>query len=134
LRKMIEKSCNIAAGTIAGRIGPQHMYEFLDKMGFQSKTGIEFPGEEHGRLLPPDQWRAMRTANIGFGQGVVVTPIQILAAYAAVANDGVYNPPRLVLDAPGANVPKRQPRRVMSAANARAIRSCMEAVVSSGTG
>ncbi|HEU4753859.1 MAG TPA: penicillin-binding transpeptidase domain-containing protein, partial [Armatimonadota bacterium] len=70
----------------------------------------------------------------GFGQGVVVTPIQILSAYAAVANDGVYNPPRLVLDAPGSKLPERKPHRVMSAANAATLRSHMIAVVTSGTG
>jgi cell division protein FtsI/penicillin-binding protein 2 len=136
LKKMIEQSCNLGAGSLAERVGAEHMYEFLDRMGLQSKTGIEFPGEEHGRLLPADKWRTMRTVNIGFGQGVVVTPIQLLSAYAAIANDGVYNPPRLVLDAPGANLPVRQPRRVMSAENAIRLRSCMEAVVTGehGTG
>jgi len=72
--------------------------------------------------------------NVGFGQGVVVTPIQLLAAYAAIANEGVYNPPRLVLEAPGAELPDRSSRRVMTAANAAALRSHMEAVVVSGTG
>jgi cell division protein FtsI/penicillin-binding protein 2 len=134
LRRMVEQSCNIAAGTLAERVGPKGMYDFLDKMGFQSKTGIEFPGEEYGRLQNPKDWATMRTVNIGFGQGVVATPIQMVAAYAAIANDGVYNPPKLVIDAPGADLPKREPRRVMSAANAAALRSHMEAVVTSGTG
>jgi stage V sporulation protein D (sporulation-specific penicillin-binding protein) len=134
LRKMVQESCNIAAGTLAERVGPERFYHLLDQFGVQSKTGIEFPGEEYGRMLPPDKWRTMRTVNIGFGQGVVVTPIQILAAYCAIANDGVYVPPRLVIDAPGAKLPERQPRRVMSPANAATLRSHMEAVVTEGTG
>jgi len=138
LRRMLEKSCNLGAGAIAERVGPTRLYKFLDDIGLQSKTGIEFPGEEYGRLPNPekrkDLWPTIRTTNVGFGQGVVVTPVQLLAAYAAVANDGVYNPPRLVLDAPGAKLPKREPHRVMSAANAAALRSHMEAVVVSGTG
>jgi cell division protein FtsI (penicillin-binding protein 3) len=134
LRKMVEKSCNIAAGMLAERVGPKRMYEKLVDFGFNDKTGIEFPGEEHGRMLPPDKWRTMRTVNIGFGQGIVVTPIQILAAYAAIANDGVYNPPTLVKDAGGLPLKKREPRRVISAANAAALRSHMEAVVTGGTG
>lgn len=134
LHKMIEQSCNITAGTIAERIGPKRMYEFLDNCGFQKKTGIEFPGEEYGKLPPPDKWRTMRTVNIGFGQGVVVTPIQILSAYSAVANDGLYMPPRLVMDAPGARLAVRQPHRIMSERNAATLRSHMAAVVTSGTG
>jgi len=134
LRKMIEKSCNIAAGTLAERVGPENMYHFLDRFGFQAKTGIEFPGEEYGRMLKPEKWRTMRTVNIGFGQGIVVTPIQLVAGYAAIANDGIYNPPRLVSEAPGAGLPRREPRRVMSVENARKLRVHMEAVCTSGTG
>jgi cell division protein FtsI/penicillin-binding protein 2 len=138
LRKMVEKSCNVAAGTIAERIGPTRLFKFLEKMGLQEKTEIEFPGEEYGRLPDPqkrkDLWPTIRTVNVGFGQGVVVTPVQLVAAYAAIANDGVYNPPRLVLEAPGAKLPSRETREVMTSANAAALRSHMEAVVVSGTG
>lgn len=134
LKKMIEQSCNVAAGTLAERIGAKRLYHFLDRFGFQQKTGIEFPGEEYGRFLPPDEWRAIRTVNVGFGQGVVATPIQLLAGYAAIANDGLYVPPRLVLDAPGFPLPVRQPRRVLSPAHAATLREYMESVVTSGTG
>jgi stage V sporulation protein D (sporulation-specific penicillin-binding protein) len=134
LNRMVEQSCNIAAGTLAERVGPKKMYEFLDAFGFQSRTGVEFPGEVWGRMDKPETWRTMRTVNIGFGQGIVATPLQIVAGYAAIGNDGVYNPPRLVLQAPGAELPSREPRRVMSAANAKKLQGHMEAVVVSGTG
>lgn len=136
LRKMIEKSCNIGAGMLAWRMGAPYFYQFLSDFGFSTKTGVEFPGEEYALLSNPAKrkWAPMRTANIGFGQGIAVTPIQMVTAYAAIANDGVYNPPRLILDAPGMELPKRAPHRVMSAANAAALRSHMEAVVTSGTG
>lgn len=134
LKKMVQHSCNIAAGTIAERIGPKRFYTYLDKFGIQKKTGVEFPGESYARLDPPAKWRTMRTVNMGFGQGVVATPIQMLAAYAAIANDGVYNPPQLVISAPGAKLPERKPTRVIDAANAVKVRQCMEAVVTEGTG
>lgn len=138
LRKMLEKSCNLGAGALAERVGPTRFYKYLEAVGLQSKTGIEFPGEEYARLPNPekrkDLWPTIRTTNVGFGQGVQVTPIQLLAFYAAVANDGIYNPPRLVLEAPGAKLPERLPHRVLSSANAAALRSHMEAVVVSGTG
>jgi cell division protein FtsI/penicillin-binding protein 2 len=135
MRKMIEQSCNIAAGGLAEKVGAEKMYAFLTSMGLQSKTGIEFPGEENARFLPAEKWRIMRTVNIGFGQGVVVTPIQLLAAYAAIGNDGMYNPPRLVVDAPDhSKLPHREPHRVLTPENARKLRSYMESVVESGTG
>jgi cell division protein FtsI/penicillin-binding protein 2 len=134
LRRMVAMSCNLAAGTLSERVGPKNMYDFITRMGFQERTGIEFPGEEYARLQAPEKWKVMRTVNIGFGQGIAVTPLQILAAYAAIGNDGIYNPPTLVLDAGGMPLPKREPRRVMSAANAAAVRSHMEATVTSGTG
>ncbi len=132
LRKMIEQSCNIAAGSLAERVGPERFYQFLDNFGFQAKTGIEFPGEEYGLMLAPEKWRTMRTVNIGFGQGIVVTPTQLVAAYAAIANDGLYMPPRLVMEAP--KLESREPRRVMDAEKARLLRDHMESVVVSGTG
>lgn len=135
LRKMVEQSCNLAAGSLAERVGSKRMYEILDKFGFQSRTGIEFPGEVYARMRNPEDWKTLRTVNIGFGQGIVVTPLQMVAAYAAIANDGVYIPPTLVKSAPGWERPlKREPRAVMSPANAAALRSHMEAVVTSGTG
>jgi stage V sporulation protein D (sporulation-specific penicillin-binding protein) len=134
LQKMIEQSCNLAAGTYAERIGAERLYRFLDSMGIQQKTGVEYPGEEYGRMLRPDKWKTMRTVNIGFGQGIVVTPIQLLAAYAAIANDGIYIPPRLVAEAPGSTLPERKPRRVMSPENALTLRRDMETVVTQGTG
>src|SRR5207248_109343 len=88
LRRMIEKSCNLAAGAFAERIGAKRLYAFLQRFGFQDKTGIEFPGEEYGRMRAPEKWPLIRTVNVGFGQGVAITPIQLLAAYAAVGNDG----------------------------------------------
>jgi stage V sporulation protein D (sporulation-specific penicillin-binding protein) len=134
LKKMVEKSCNIAAGTLAERIGPKRFYRYLEDFGCQTRTGIEFPGEVTGRMLPPEKWRTMRTVNIGFGQGIVVTPIQLVAAYAAIANDGLYLPPRLVLDAPGMDLSEREPRQVMKSENARKLRAYMEAGVLTGTG
>ncbi len=134
LRRMISQSCNLAAGHFAQRVGARRLYGYLRKFGIRSRTGIEFPGEGRGLLAPPSNWRAINTANIGFGQGVSVTPIQLLAAYAAIANDGIWTPPRLVLDAPGAEPDLRAPRRVMKSETAQRLLDCMETTVEQGTG
>ena len=134
LRKMIEKSCNLGAGTLAQRVGPEHMMDFIKAMGLQSKTGIEFPGEEYSTLMSWARWNAIKTVTVGFGQGVSVTPIQLLAAYAAIANDGVYNPPKLVLEAQGWEPEERPSHRVMTVKNTQTLRSYMEGVVTNGTG
>ena len=131
LARMVEQSCNIAAGHYAQRIGRERLYAILDRFGFQSYTGIPFPAEACAKMLPPDQWRPIRTINVGFGQGIAVTPLQILTAYNAIANDGVYISPQLVA------TPDPQPqvtRRVMSSEHAADLRRMMEAVVVTGTG
>ncbi|MFN3650019.1 MAG: peptidoglycan D,D-transpeptidase FtsI family protein [Armatimonadota bacterium] len=136
ISEMVTVSCNLAAGALAERVGPAGMYDYMDKFGLNQKTGIEFPGEAYWPHDKPDTWKTIRTVNVGFGQGVNISPIQLVAAYAAIGNDGVYNPPRLVLEAPGAKLPPRESRRVMSAENARKLRSYMESVVvgAGGTG
>ena len=134
LRKMIEQSCNLGAATLARRVGPEHFYEFLRRFNLGERTGIELPGEAAYPIMPAEKWAAINTANIGFGQGIAVTPIQLAAAYSAIANDGIYMPPRLILSAPEGTLKQREPRRVMSAENARTIRDAMEACVNTGTG
>lgn len=134
LRKMIEQSCNLGAATLARRVGPEKFHAFLQRLGLDEKTGIEFPGEVSSRMRDPEKWAPINTANIGFGQGIAITPLQLAAAYSAIANDGVYIPPKLVLAAPEGAIQPREPRQVMSAENARTVRDAMEAVVTSGTG
>jgi stage V sporulation protein D (sporulation-specific penicillin-binding protein) len=134
LRKMIEQSCNLGAATLARRVGPERFHNFLQRLGLDEKTGIEFPGEESGRMQNPEKWSAISTANIGFGQGIAVTPLQLLAAYSAIANDGLYIPPKLILSAPEGAVQERPARQVMKPENAKLVREAMEAVVSTGTG
>lgn len=134
MNRMVEESCNIAAGLYAERVGPERLWSFLDNLGFQRKTEIEFPGEASRRFLPAEDWKRVRTINIGFGQGIAITPIQLAAAYAAIANDGVYTAPRLVQEAPGYKLPGRVSRPVMKPETARLMRKYMENCVNEGTG
>ena len=85
---IIEVSQNIGASEIALKLGPDRFYNGLRAFGLGARTGIDSPGEAAGILRKPASWRAIDSANHGFGQGVGVTPIQLAVAYAAIANGG----------------------------------------------
>jgi cell division protein FtsI/penicillin-binding protein 2 len=69
---------------------------WIDRFGYGRKTGIDFPGESAGQVLPLDKWYGSTIGNVPIGQGIAVTPIQMAAAYAAIANGGVWVEPHLV--------------------------------------
>jgi cell division protein FtsI (penicillin-binding protein 3) len=128
-------SSNVATIAIADQLGAQKLYDYQKLFGLGQPTGIGVPGESPGLVQPPENWSATSYGSIPVGHGVSVTALQMAAAYAAVANDGVWIQPHLVLDTvkpDGTVVPADPPqtRRVISAQNAAALRTIMEAVVS----
>ncbi|NLL43772.1 MAG: PASTA domain-containing protein [Firmicutes bacterium] len=93
----MQNSCNPYYAKLALDLGPQRFYEGLVSFNLGYKTGIDFPGEVGGTLRPPAESIPLVTwANIGFGQGLTVTPIQLLAGFGAIANDGIYSVPHYV--------------------------------------
>ena len=64
--------------------------DWIERFGFGKQTGIDFPGESPGQVLPLDKWSGSTIGNVPIGQGIAVTPIQMAAAYAAIANGGVW--------------------------------------------
>ena len=137
---VLRSSCNLAAAHYANLLGPRRLYEYEEAFGFGQKTQAGLPGEEPGLLANPSDWSKIQLANIGFGQGISVTPLQLAAAYGAIANDGVWMRPHIVWGErqPGTGKLKPQPveqgRRVVSAQTARQVRVMLEAVVERGTG
>jgi cell division protein FtsI (penicillin-binding protein 3) len=132
---VIQHSCNIGAGTWGLRLGPERLYETVKRFGFLEPTRIEMRGEAVGGLMKPDRWAPMKTANVAFGQGVVATPLQMLRAYAAIANDGVLPAPTILRSIGGVrHQAKTPPRRVLSSAHAAKLRQALTLVVTSGTG
>src|SRR5207245_10121405 len=73
----------------AARLTPAEQYGMLRDFGFGALTGIEFPGEAAGRLRPPSEWTRPSAASLAIGYELSVTPIQVAAAYAALANGGL---------------------------------------------
>src|SRR5207237_3938808 len=82
-------SSNIAIVKFAARLKPAEQYRTLRDFGFGALTGIEFLGEAAGRLRPPSEWTRPSAASLAMGYELSVTPIQMAAAYAALANGGL---------------------------------------------
>jgi stage V sporulation protein D (sporulation-specific penicillin-binding protein) len=125
---------------VATRLGVARYAEAIRRFGFGSPTGIELPGEAAGLVPPPERWKGAALQTIGFGQGISVTPLQLLAAGAALANDGLLVQPhvlRAVRDAEGRAIAVATPapgRRVVSSQAARQVMMMLEDVVQHGTG
>jgi cell division protein FtsI (penicillin-binding protein 3) len=134
----LAKSSNVAAIKLGMRVGDPTMYDYIRRFGFGSKTGVELPGETNGILRKVERWQPSSIGSIAIGQEVGVTPVQMVAAFGALANDGVRIAPHLireVRDAGGNVVYRAQPeqRRVLSAETAIALRGMLEGVTLNGT-
>jgi membrane peptidoglycan carboxypeptidase len=110
----------------------------MRRLGFGAKTGVELPGETAGLIRPVSKWQPGSIGSVPIGHEVGVTPLQMAAAYAAVANDGVRVAPHLVRevrDAEGKTVARAEPEshRVVSAETAQVLRRMMEEVTLKGT-
>ncbi|MCQ2062538.1 MAG: peptidoglycan glycosyltransferase [Fibrobacter sp.] len=135
------QSSNIVFGKIADEVGADKLYRMARNFGFGMKTSEFFHGEESGRLLQPYELtrddRTLKT--MGFGHAVMVTPIQMVMAYSAIANGGKLMEPMIVKewrDSHGNLVEKNEPvevRRVVSESTASKIREMLNRVVNSGT-
>jgi cell division protein FtsI/penicillin-binding protein 2 len=134
----LAKSSNVAAIKLGLRLGDERMHEYVRRFGFGAKTGVELPGETAGLLRPVARWHPSSIGSIAIGQEIGTTPVQVAAAFATIANDGVRVAPHLVRevrDAEGRAVERARPesRRVVSAETARAVRGMLEAVTVRGT-
>lgn len=96
LKQAVANSCNPAFIELAGEIGIDLFYSHLDTLGITGTTGIDFPGEGTSLLQSRDTAGPVGLATIGFGQGVAVTPIQLITAINSFGNDGKLMKPRLV--------------------------------------
>lgn len=94
----LQVSSNIAMAKMAMRVDRAVFHRYLTNFGFGRRLDLGVAGEGAGQLAAPDRWSRIQHANIAFGQGIAVTPLQMAAAYAALANGGTYRRPSLVRD------------------------------------
>ena len=116
---VLVRSSNTGTITYAGELGATGLHEYLTAFGFGEPTGLRFPYESPGLSPDLDEWSGTSLATISLGQGIAVTPLQMLAAYNVIANGGEYVTPRLIadiVDHEGSSIPQEvtPPRRVIS--------------------
>ena len=130
---MLAYSSNVGTITIADKLGKDRLIDYQKRFGLGKPTGEGMPGEASGRLLPADEWSDSSRGSVPIGHSVDATPLQMAAAYAAIANNGTYVQPHLVKEVIGPDG-KRTPapapvtRSVLSPQNAAALRTMLEAV------
>lgn len=135
----VENSCNPVFAMLADRMGGEAFHKYVTAFGFGQKTGLDFPGEALG-LVPGPKGSVLTWANVGFGQGVSTTAIQMVTAAAAIANGGALMRPYLVkeiLDGDGNVVRRTEPeiiRRPITRETALEMREILRSVVENGSG
>ena len=138
LTDVIAESSNVGTIMTAERLGSERLDAYLRDFGFGLETGIRFPGESNGILMPEEEWWTTSMGTIPLGQGIAVTPLQMASVYATVANDGVRVAPRLLRGTiENGEVREREPEvheRVVSTRTARLVTRMLADAVSSGTG
>ena len=140
LAQALNNSCNPCFTDIALSLGSQTFYDYLNKFGFGSETGIDFTGEALGMLVPQTVVRDCDLARIGFGQSVAVTGIQLACAVAAAVNGGNYYTPHLlksIVSADGSTVEQFNPvlkNKVISEQASEILAGMLEGVVREGSG
>ncbi|MDO4580965.1 MAG: penicillin-binding transpeptidase domain-containing protein [Bacillota bacterium] len=142
LAEAIKNSCNPAFVSIGHSIENKAdglFYKYIQAFGYGAQTGVDLPGEAEGILQAEENVNAVEIATIAIGQGIAVTPMQMITAASAVANDGVLLRPQLVSEVRDGSkvIYQSSPevvRRVISAETAQQLRRLLTAVVSDGSG
>jgi cell division protein FtsI (penicillin-binding protein 3) len=134
VREILQWSSNVGAVTIGRKMGKQGMAKWIKAYGFGEPTGIQFPGEVGGSVLPVGQWSDSSIGNIPMGQGIAVTAIQMASAFSAVADNGWQVRPRLVAQVGPTTYDKVEKHRVIPGKVAREVRSMLQLAVDEGTG
>jgi len=132
--RILAHSSNVGAITLAERLGRDRLYSWIRRFGFGRPTEVGFPGESAGFVPSPEKWSGSTIGNVPIGQGIAVTPVQIAAAYGAVANGGVWVQPHLVDHVQGHPGVRPKVRRVLSRGIAAELNAMLQNVVLEGTG
>ncbi|HUH07242.1 MAG TPA: penicillin-binding protein 2 [Egibacteraceae bacterium] len=137
--EIMSQSSNIGTIQIADQLGEEALYEYVQRFGYGSKTGLGFPGESAGLLPDVSNWSATSLPTIAIGHGVSATLLQVAEVFQTIAADGQWVQPTLLRGSVGADGrirPAESPRRqrVVSPGTAEAVADMLVGVVESGTG
>jgi cell division protein FtsI (penicillin-binding protein 3) len=153
VQQALEHSSDVGAAKMALKLGSEKFYQYIKGFGFGDRSGIELPSETRGLLQNPKKWGATSILSIAIGQEVAVTPVQLVSMVSAIANGGVYIPPRVLLQStdemkggtrlqPAAFRPENQlaaklpdgSHRVIKELTSAKMRMMMQGIVMEGTG
>lgn len=140
LRQALMNSCNPAFMQLGRKIGAETLYKYYKAYGFFDKTGVGLSGEAASSFWSQDKVGAVELATMSFGQRFKITPLHMITAISAVANDGILMKPRLIKEFKNTEtgavttVNPTQVRQVISKETSEQVRSMMESVVTQGTG
>jgi cell division protein FtsI (penicillin-binding protein 3) len=129
---ILAESSNVGAALIGRRLGARRFDQWVRRFGFGTRTGVDLPGEEAGIVLDYDDYSGSTAGNMAMGQGLAVTPMQMGAAYAAIANGGVLRPPHIVDSVGGQKRPLPKGKRIISEQTAASVRKMLEGVLGPG--
>ncbi|AGB41710.1 stage V sporulation protein D [Halobacteroides halobius DSM 5150] len=138
--EVVKNSCNPGFVQVGQRVGEEKFYKYIKAFGFGEETGIRLPGEAEGLIYDLEDVGPVELATISFGHGISVTPIQLITAVSAVANNGQLLQPHLVNKIKNPNgklIKKIKPepvRKVISKETAKTVRKLLEGVVADGSG
>ncbi len=130
--EILAKSSNIGAVEIGEELGATRFSKWIDRFGFGRQTGVQFPGEEIGLVPKLDEYSGSTIGNLPMGQGLSVTPMQMIAGYDAIANGGMLRPPQLVEKIGEEPVEEPRGHRVISPVVAEQVRTMLEGVLAPG--
>ncbi len=141
LKEVVKLSSNIGASKVVQKTGYESLYRTLKDFGFGEKTGINCPGETSGIVTSYKNWRPIDAGTISFGQGISASPLQLISAVSAIANDGLLMKPYIVqaiMDQKGFAVSRFDPiqvRQAISSATAEKLKNILMSVTEKeGTG
>ncbi len=129
---ILAQSSNVGAITIGQRLGAKSFSQWVDRFGFGQRTGVDLPGEERGLITPLADYSGASMGNMPMGQGELVTPMQMMGAYGAIANGGLLTKPHVVNSVDGKPTTSGGSTRVISAETAASVRRMLTGVFEAG--
>lgn len=136
MTRILEKSSNVGMVYVGEKLGDKKLYEYLEKYGFGNLTGIDLQGEVAGLLKPKSLWYPIDFSTVTFGQGIAVTPIQMIRAFASIINGGKIYTPHMVkemrADGKVQEIPPQSTQAIIDEKTSAIIRKMLVSTVDNG--
>ncbi len=137
--QILENSDNVGMVFIGREMGRDNLSKYISRFGFRDRTGIDLMSESHSKVLDFEEWREINFANMTFGQGIAVSPLQLVSAMSAIANGGKLYQPYVVdqiktNDKEKSNIKPKEIRKVISSEVAKDLNNMLVDVVGKGYG